>query len=74
MEKHDVSVFSPYPFSVGQKIYIDKGHRKGDWEVVAIGDRKVKLKCPISLREFEFTHFCYVVKDEKKVEWPRKDS
>ncbi len=24
MKKHDVTVFSPYPFKVGQKIYIDE--------------------------------------------------
>jgi len=74
MKKHDVTVFSPYPFKVGQKIYIDEGRRKGDWEVVAMDDRKVKLKCPVTLREFEFNRFCYFVKDEKEIEWPRKDS
>jgi len=74
MEKHDVTIFSPYPFEVGQKIYIDDGRRKGDWEVVAIDDLKVMLKCPVSLREFEFNRFCYFVKDEKEIEWPRKDS
>ena len=74
MDKHDVTVFSPYPFKVGQKIYIDDGRRRGDWEVVAMDDRKVKLKCPVSLREFEFNCFCYFVKNEKGIEWPRKDS
>ena len=66
MKKHDVTVFSPYPFKVGQKIYIDEGRRKDDWEVVGMDDRKVKLKCPAFLREFEFNHFCYFVKDEKR--------
>jgi len=74
MKKHDVTVFSPYPFKVGEKIYIEGGRRKGDLEVVAMDDRKVKLKCPVSLRAFEFNRFCYFVKDEKGIEWPRKDS
>jgi hypothetical protein len=74
MEKHDVTIFSPYPFKVGDKIYIDGGRRKGDWEVVALNDGKVKLKCPVSLREFEFNRFCYFAKKEKEIEWPRKDS
>ena len=74
MEKHDVTVFSPYPFKVGQKIYIDEGRRKGDWEVVGMDDNKIRLKCPVSLREFEFNRFCCFVRDEKGVEWPRRDS
>ncbi len=73
MQNHDVTVFSPYAFTLGQKIYIDEGRRKGDWEVVAFDDLKVKLKCPISKKEFEFNRFCYLVKDEKGVPWPRKD-
>jgi len=74
MEKHDVTVFSPYPFKVGQKIYIDEGRRKGDWEVVGMDDNKIRLKCPVSLRGFEFNRFCYFVRDEKGVEWPCRDS
>jgi hypothetical protein len=74
MEKHDVTVFSPYSFKVGQKIYIDEGRRKGDWEVVSMDNHKIKLKCPVSLREFEFNRFCYFAKNEKGIEWPRKHS
>ena len=47
MGKSDVVIFKPYPFADGQKIYIDGGPRKGDWEVVGIGDRKIKLRCHI---------------------------
>jgi hypothetical protein len=53
MERHHVIVFEPYPFKVGQKIRIEGGKRKGDWEVVGVGDAKVTLRCPISHREFE---------------------
>lgn len=70
--KHDVAVFRPYPFQVGQKIRIEDSRRKGDWEVAAIGEHKITLKCPITLKEFEWTKFCYLVADEKGVEWPQK--
>ena len=59
MDRHKVIIFKPYPFEVGQKIYIDGGPRRGDWEVVGISDREVKLRCPISSREFEWNRFCY---------------
>lgn len=73
MDKYNVTVFSPYAFKVGQKIYIDGGRRRGDWEIVAIDDNKVRLKCPVSLKEFEFNRFCYHVKDETGIEWPHRD-
>ena len=71
-KKTNVTIFSPYPFTVGEKIRIDGGRRKGDWEVVALNDRTVRLKCPVSLREFEFNRFCYFTRSEKS-EWPSKD-
>ncbi len=70
MEKQDVIVFSPYPFKIGQKINIEDGPRKGDWEVIGITGSKVRLKCPVSFREFEWDRFCYFVREEKDVEWP----
>ena len=73
MERFDVTLFEPYPFKVGQKIRIEGGKRQGDWEVVAIGDAKVKLRCPISNREFEWVRFCYQVKEHKDAVWPQPD-
>jgi len=73
MGKADVVIFKSYPFSVGQKIYIDGGPRKGDWEVIGVNDRKVKLRCPISAREFEWNRFCYYVEEQEGEEWPHKD-
>ena len=70
MTTHDVAVFTPYPFSVGQKITIAAGPRKGDWEVMAVTDRKVKLRCPFSKKEFDWNRFCYVVAERKGVQWP----
>lgn len=71
--KHDVTVFRPFPFKVGQKIRIEKSRRKGDWEVVAISDHKITLKCPVSKKEFEWTKFCYQVEEEKGVDWPQNN-
>jgi hypothetical protein len=72
METSKVSVFSPYPFSAGQKINIADGPRKGDWEVVGVTAGKVKLRCPISHREFEWDRFCYHVADRAQP-WPGND-
>lgn len=73
MAIHDVTVFKPYDFRVGQKLFIADGPRKGDWEVVAVTDRKVKLRCPFSKREFDWNRFCYVVEEKKDVDWPGKE-
>lgn len=73
MEKHDIVVFKPYEFKVGQKIYIDGGPRSGDWEVIGLTDKKVKLKCPVSHREFEWNRFCYFAENQSDVRWPHKD-
>ncbi len=73
MEKHNVTIFKPYPFEVGQKIRIEGGPRNGDWEVVGTGDRKVKLRCPISLREFDWDKFCYFADMQEGARWPLED-
>lgn len=73
MSKHDVRIFRPYPFVEGQKIHIEGGPRSGDWEVIGTTDRKVRLRCPVTSKEFEWNRFCYFVEDRQGVEWPRKD-
>ncbi len=73
MEKYHVANFKPYPFQEGQKIHIDGGPRNGDWEVIGVTDRKVKLRCPISLREFEWNRFCYFTEDREEEQWPKED-
>jgi hypothetical protein len=70
---HKVTFFRPYPFQVGQKITIQGGPRGGDWEVIGVDDKKVKFRCPVSFREFEWAHFCYFAEDKGIVEWPHKD-
>ena len=73
MGKHNVTIFKPFAFSIGQKIYIDSGPRSGDWEVIGLTDRKVTLKCPISHREFAWDRFCYVVEERTEEAWPHED-
>jgi len=68
----DVTLFAPYPFRVGQKIRIQGGKRKGDWEVIGVGDAKVTLRCPISGREFEWARFCYLVEERENEAWPEE--
>ena len=72
MGKHNVVVFRSYPFEVGQKLHIEGGPRNGDWEVIGVSDRKVKLRCPVSLREFEWNRFCYFMEERTNVVWPKK--
>lgn len=71
--KHDVIVFNQYPFEVGDKIRIEEGRRKGDWEVAEVAEDKVTLRCPISKKEFSWNKFCYMAEVEKGTTWPRED-
>ena len=73
MKTHDVVIFKPYPFIVGQKLHIDGGLRSGDWEVIGVADRKVKLRCPVSSREFEWVNFCYFVEEKSGIAWPKTE-
>ncbi|GBC60474.1 hypothetical protein DENIS_1427 [Desulfonema ishimotonii] len=73
MEKHHVTMFRPYPFTAGQKIRIEDGPRKGDWEVTEVSERKVKLRCPVSHRVFDWNRFCYVVEEREDEQWPQHD-
>ncbi len=73
MDKHRVAMFREYPFRVGQKIRIEQGPRKGDWEVIGVSEHKVKLRCPISLREFAWARFCYFIDEQQGVQWPQED-
>jgi len=72
MNRHDVVFFKPYPFKVGEKLHIQGGVRNGDWEVIDVTDRKIKLRCPVSLREFEWNRFCYFVEARSGTVWPQE--
>lgn len=70
MSKHLVTIFSQYPFATGEKITIANGPRAGDWEVIGLSDRTVKLRCPVSGREFAWDRFCYQVEKKENEQWP----
>ncbi len=72
MTQQSVTLFKPYDFVLGQKIHIESGPRKGDWEVVGVDERKVKLQCPISHRILAWNRFCYHVADTQ-AQWPRPE-
>jgi hypothetical protein len=70
MGKEKVIIFQPYPLEVGQKIYIDGGPRRGDWKVIGVDEKKVRLQCPITFKEVEWTHFCFFVEAREDSPWP----
>jgi hypothetical protein len=73
MAKARVTTFRRYPLEDGQKIRILDGPRGGDWLVIGVDERKMRLRCPVSGKEVEWDRFCTfdaILEDE---EWPRKD-
>ena len=68
-----ITVFKPYPFEAGEKIYIEDGPRRGDWLVVDVTDKKVRLKCPVSSKEFQWNRFCYHTEIRTVTQWPQPD-
>lgn len=73
MAGHKVTMFRPYPFRIGQKIHIEQGPRRGDWEIIDVSESKVRLRCPVSLREFEWNRFCYYLDEREVAQWPQND-
>lgn len=71
--EHDVTLFKPYPFTMGQKIRIEDSKRAGDWEIAGISKNTITLRCPISHKEFEWSTFCYLVEEQHDVVWPKDD-
>ena len=73
MALHDVTVFEPCELSPGEKIRIGGGPRSGDWEVIAVTDKKVRLRCPVSGAEVEWARFCYRVRKLEGATWPLQE-
>ncbi len=67
-----VLILRPYPVRVGQKITIEAGPRRGDWEIIGVGDRKLRLRCPVSHKELDSDWFCYVVAEVAGEPWPHR--
>jgi len=73
MARHTITCFTLYPFTIGEKIRIEGSNRSGDWEVIGLDDRKVKLRCPVSGREVEWARFCYLISKKDNIVWPQVD-
>jgi len=67
--REKVSFFRRYPCTVGQKIFIEDGPRKGDWVVISVSERKIGLRCPVSGTEVNWDRFCYFL-EEKDAQFP----
>ncbi len=70
MKQDRVAVFRTYPFVEGQRIHLEDGPRAGDWEVVGVTEKEVKLRCPVSGREVEWIRFCHFVEESAGRQWP----
>jgi hypothetical protein len=70
MTEHEVIVFKGYELEVGQKIHIDDGFRRGDWLVIGVGERKIKLRCPVSGVEIEWEKPFFLAEKRRQEEWP----
>lgn len=70
--KTSITIFTPYPFTIGEKIHISHGPRHGDWMVAGVDDKKVTLRCPISGKEFNWERFCYLAENRVQ-DWPQAE-
>ena len=70
--KEKVVFFKRYPFAAGEKIRIEDGPRRGDWLVIAVDEKKVALRCPVSGTEVTWDRFCYF-QEEKEASFPAQE-
>ncbi|MDF1552687.1 MAG: hypothetical protein P1P84_06465 [Deferrisomatales bacterium] len=70
MAKAQVTTFRRYPLKEGQQIRILDGPRGGDWLVIGVDERKMRLRCPVSGREVEWDRFCTLDAVLEMQEWP----
>ncbi len=69
---HRVVMFRLYPAQVGDKIFIEGGPWRGDWEIIEVGDRKIKIKCPVTHKELERERFFYFLEERENEPWPHE--
>ncbi len=68
--RHRVLIFRLYPLQLGDKIFFQDGPRRGDWQVIEVGPRKLRLKCPVSFKELECDHLYTFVEERPNEPWP----
>ncbi|MEJ2225837.1 MAG: hypothetical protein P8X49_11965, partial [Syntrophobacterales bacterium] len=49
---------------------IQGGPWGGDWEIIEVGERKIRLKCPISHKEIEKDRFFFFMEERDQEPWP----
>lgn len=69
---HSVTIFKRYPLEPGQKINIADGPRAGDWLVLGVDERKMRLRCPVSGKEVEWDRFFTLAEERVQEVWPVK--
>ena len=55
------TIFEPYQFTVGERILRRRKGKLEDWNVIAVNDDEVTVKCPIHGMELTWkrNHFWY---------------
>ena len=55
------TIFEPYRFTVGERILRRRKEKLEDWDVIAVSDDEVTVKCPIHGMELTWkrNHFWY---------------
>jgi hypothetical protein len=50
MAEREIKKFRRTPLKVGERIWLEDGPDPGEWEVMAVEDDKITLRCPIAHR------------------------
>ena len=58
---NQATIFEPYRFTVGERILRRRKGKLEDWDVIAVNDDEVTVKCPIHGMELTWkrNHFWY---------------
>ncbi len=67
-----VLFFRLWPARVGDRITIEGGPWEGDWEIIEVGERKLKLRCPVTHKELERERFFYFLEEREQEPWPHR--
>jgi len=61
-------VFEPYHLKIGDRILITDGPWKGDWDIIELSDKKIKVKCPFKGTELEWKRQMFTFQGEKEMQ------
>jgi len=69
--KAKIKILKRLELAPGDRIHIEDGPRRGDWQVTAVNEKELTLRCPVSGREFTWARFCYLL-EERDQQWPKE--